>query len=140
MQVALDPGQGIPVSGGVGAEFAERTAVRAALAWLRLATAGDGDVRHRRCRRGAAPAVASAASQRGHVGRRAASLDGLRRLAGRVNTERDAERIEAFADDIERLQRLAVRAAPPPPSSAALRDSHGLASTHRQPRHAPPAA
>ncbi|MFM2076794.1 MAG: hypothetical protein RJA49_684, partial [Actinomycetota bacterium] len=37
VQVALH-GAGVPTSGGVGREFTERTAVRAALAWLRLAT------------------------------------------------------------------------------------------------------
>ena len=40
VQVALGAA-GIAVAGGVGREFAERTAVCAALAWLRLATAGE---------------------------------------------------------------------------------------------------
>ncbi|MEY4173062.1 MAG: hypothetical protein RI900_227, partial [Actinomycetota bacterium] len=40
VQAALT-GAGVPRSGGVGREFLERTAVRAALAWLRLAVGGD---------------------------------------------------------------------------------------------------
>jgi DNA helicase II / ATP-dependent DNA helicase PcrA len=41
VQVALAV-EGIPISGGVGLEFADRTAVRTVLAWLRLAVAGRG--------------------------------------------------------------------------------------------------
>jgi len=36
-----------------------------------------------------------------------ASIAGLRKLAGRINTERDAARVAAFTDDITRLQRMA---------------------------------
>ena len=41
VQVALVVA-GVPIAGGVGLEFADRTAVRTVLAWLRLATAGRG--------------------------------------------------------------------------------------------------
>jgi DNA helicase-2/ATP-dependent DNA helicase PcrA len=57
------------------------------------------------------------------------SVDGLRRLAGRVNTERDAQRINEFADDIERLQSLARTRGTTGAVLGALRDSMGLASS-----------
>ena len=57
------------------------------------------------------------------------SLDGLRRLAARVNTERDAQRIQEFADDIERLQGLAITRGTTGAILGALRDSLGLASS-----------
>ena len=41
VQVALVVA-GVPIAGGVGLEFADRTAVRTVLAWLRLATSGRG--------------------------------------------------------------------------------------------------
>ena len=57
VQVAL-VAEGIPISGGVGLEFADRTAVRTVLAWLRLAVAGrGGDVHPRRHPRGAPAAL-----------------------------------------------------------------------------------
>ena len=61
---------GVPFVGGLGTDFVERTAVRAALAWLRLALGSA--VRTRRPRRGAAPAVAGAAPADPRVGGRAA--------------------------------------------------------------------
>ena len=61
---------GIPVAGGVGLEFADRTSVRAVLAWLRLAT-GRRRVHVRRPRRGVAPAVTTVAPEGRRVGRRA---------------------------------------------------------------------
>ena len=73
---------GVPVAGGVGLEFADRTSVRAVLAWLRLAT-GRRRVHARRPRRGAAPAVAAVAPEGRRVGRRAGRrrrvCDGSRR-------------------------------------------------------------
>ncbi len=42
VQAAL-VGAGVPVSGGVGGDFLDRPAVRAALAWLRLASGGAFD-------------------------------------------------------------------------------------------------
>ena len=106
VQVGLGA-RGIAVSGGVGAEFLERTAIRASLAWLRLAVAKpDGlhssDVAEalRRPSRPMHPNVATWVAEQ-------SSIAGLRRLAGRINTERDAARVAAFTDDITRLQRMA---------------------------------
>jgi DNA helicase II / ATP-dependent DNA helicase PcrA len=100
-------GRGIPVTGGVGREFAERTAVRSALAWLNLSVAspdfldpGDLGEALRRPSRPMHPNVANWVGEQ-------RSIAGLRRLAGRVNNERDASRVAAFADDITRLQQLA---------------------------------
>ena len=99
---------GIPVQGGVGTEFLERTAVRAALAWLRLAVGGADSLAPtdlaealRRPSRPMHPNVATWVTEQ-------TSLPGLRRLAGRVNAERDATRVASFADDIARLQRMAA--------------------------------
>ena len=99
---------GIPVQGGVGAEFMERTAVRAALAWLRLAVGGADSLAPtdlaealRRPSRPMHPNVAAWVTEQ-------PSLAGLRKLAGRVNAERDAARVASFADDIARLQRMAA--------------------------------
>lgn len=98
---------GIAVSGGVGAEFCERTAIRAALAWVRLAVAdparldpSDLAEALRRPSRSLHPNVATWAGEQ-------SSVDGLRRLAGRANNERDAQRVNEFADDIERMQLVA---------------------------------
>ena len=99
---------GIAVDGGVGIEFAERTAIRAALAWLRLSVSdparldpGDLAEALRRPSRPLHPNVAVWVGEQ-------SSLPGLHRLAGRVNNDRDAQRITSFAEDIARLQRLAV--------------------------------
>ena len=127
VQVALGTA-GVPVSGGVGREFADRTAVRAALAWLRLATATErfeaDDVAEalRRPSRSLHPNVAQWVGEQ-------SSVDGLRKLAARVTGERDAMRIEEFAADIERLQRLAAHRGTTGAILGALRDSMGLASS-----------
>ena len=98
---------GIAVQGGVGTEFLERTAIRSALAWTRLASAGPDSLvgsdlaeALRRPSRPMHPSVATWVAEQG-------SIAGLRRLAGRVNNERDASRVAGFADDIARLQRMA---------------------------------
>ena len=98
----------VPVSGGVGAEFAERTAIRAALAWVRLSVSdpsrldpGDLAEALRRPSRPLHPNVATWVGEQ-------TSTQGLHRLAGRVNNDRDAQRITSFADDIARLQQIAV--------------------------------
>ncbi|HSL73686.1 MAG TPA: ATP-dependent DNA helicase UvrD2 [Ilumatobacteraceae bacterium] len=109
VQVAL-ASEGIPVSGGVGSEFADRTAVRTVLAWLRLAVAGRGgsfapdDVREalRRPSRSFHPRITDWVAEQTNV------VD-LHRLAGRLNNERDAERVVEFAADVQALQ-TAVRA------------------------------
>lgn len=99
---------GIPVRGGAGREFLDRVAVRAALAWLRIATGGPDELSAadlaealRRPSRPMHPNVATWVTEQ-------RSVAGLRRLAGRVNNERDARRVAELADDVERLQRLAA--------------------------------
>ncbi|MGD9996859.1 MAG: 3'-5' exonuclease, partial [Ilumatobacteraceae bacterium] len=127
VQAAL-VGAGVPVGGGVGREFADRAAVRAAIAWLRLATAGPAlrsDDVAEALRRPARPMHPNVASWVGEQ----TSVDGLRRLAQRVNNERDAARVGEFTDDVERLQRLATAGRPTADLLAALRDSMGLASS-----------
>jgi len=107
VQVGL-AGRRIPVSGGVGAEFLERTAIRASLAWLRLAVAKPDALQSndlaealRRPSRPMHPNVAGWVAEQ-------ISVAGLRRLAGRITVERDAARVAAFTDDISRLQRMAA--------------------------------
>jgi DNA helicase-2/ATP-dependent DNA helicase PcrA len=119
---------GIGTTGGVGREFTERTAVRAALAWLRLATtaepldADDLAEALRRPSRPMHPNIANwVAEQR--------SIEGLRRLAGRITTERDALRVGEFTDDIERLQRMARGQGTTAGMLGALRDSIGLGTS-----------
>ena len=122
---------GVATSGGVGREFLDRVAVRAALAWLRLATSdgplhpGDVEEALRRPARSMHPNVAKWAAEQ-------TSLDGLRRLAARVNTEKDSIRIDEFAADIQRLQQLASSRGTTGAILAALRDSMGLATTIAQ--------
>ncbi len=127
VQVALGLA-GIATHGGVGAEYADRAAVRGSLAWLRLATTSGGlsrvDVEEalRNPSRPLRPNIAGWVAEQ-------ASLDGLRRLAGRLNTPREAERVEAFAADIERLQQLAEAGASTSSILSRLHDSMGMAST-----------
>ena len=86
VQIALG-GVGVPTHGGVGAEFADRAAVRGSLAWLRLATAKgalsrvDVEEALRNPSRPLRPNIAGWVAEQ-------SALDGLRRLAGRLNTPR----------------------------------------------------
>jgi len=127
VQVALAVA-GIATNGGVGAEFVDRAAVRGSLAWLRLATASGGlskiDVGEalRNPSRPLRPNVAGWVAEQD-------SLAGLRRLVGRLNTPREAERVEAFAADIELLQQLARTGATTAAILSRLHDSMGMAST-----------
>ncbi|MEP6296327.1 MAG: ATP-dependent helicase, partial [Ilumatobacter sp.] len=74
VQVAL-VGEGIPVSGGVGAEFCDRTSVRSVLAWLRIASTDErgrflpGDITEslRRPSRSFHPRITSWISEQGTV-------------------------------------------------------------------------
>jgi DNA helicase-2/ATP-dependent DNA helicase PcrA len=127
VQVAL-ASHGVPVSGGVGRDFVDRTAVRAALAWLRLATAGTSFERSdvaealRRPNRSLHPRIAEWVAEQ-------SSVSGIRRLAQRLNEARDTERVEAFADDIEALQAMAAGTGTTGRLLAVLRDQLGLATT-----------
>jgi DNA helicase-2/ATP-dependent DNA helicase PcrA len=127
VQVALHAA-GVGTSGGVGREFLDRVAVRAALAWLRLVTAKGAfraeDIGEalRRPSRSMHPNVANWVGEQ-------TTVDGIRRLADRVNTERDAQRVREFADDIERLRGIAATRGTTGAILGALRDSMGLASS-----------
>ena len=127
VQVALGAA-GVPTTGGVGVEFADRAAVRGSLAWLRLAaTAGplarvDVEEALRNPSRPLRPNIAGWVAEQ-------TSLDGLRRLAGRLNTPREAERVEAFAADIEQLQQLAAAGTATSTILSTLHESMGMAST-----------
>ena len=98
---------GIDCMAPVGPWFLERTGVSAALAWLRLATAGSARLpadalatAARRPPRGISPRVIEWIAEQRNVG-------ALRRLAGRISDERTAERVSDFADDVERLGDMA---------------------------------
>jgi len=129
VQVALLV-EGISVSGGVGLEFADRTAVRTVLAWLRLAAAGRGatlaadDIREalRRPSRSFHPRITDWVSEQNSV------VD-LNRLAGRLTNERDAERVIDFAADIQTLQKLVGSGATTSDVVLALIDDIGLAGS-----------
>lgn len=125
VQVALSIA-GFPISGGVGAEYAERTAVRAAFAWLRLADAevlSDRDVLEalRRPSRKLHPRVREWVAEQPNVA-------AIRRLADRLNTDRDSVNVASFADDLERLQALHRRGAPTADVLNDLVDRVGLGS------------
>ena len=127
VQVALRAA-GVPTNGGVGSEFLERTAVRATLAWLRLArasgefSAADVGEALRRPSRPLHPRIA------GWVGEQT-SLVGLRRLATRITTERDATTVDQFAADIDKLQQLVKNGGTTEQVLATVRDTFGLASS-----------
>ena len=124
VQIALAVA-GVPRRTGIGPEFADRTAVRAALAWLRLATASgpwrSDDLAEalRRPSRPLHPNVASWVAEQ-------TDAAGLRRLAARLQNERDVERVESFADDIERMSGLARRGGTTEALLLELRDRVGL--------------
>lgn len=119
---------GLATNGGVGAEFVERAAVRGSLAWLRLATT-HGDLSRvdveealRNPSRPLRPNIAGWVAEQ-------TSIDGLRRLAARLNTPREAERVEAFAADVELLRGLAASGATTSSMLSRLHESMGMAST-----------
>ncbi len=98
--------RGIPVEHAVDERWLDRTGVRAALAWLRLASAPTrlraADIREagRRPPRGRSPKLVDWMSEQ-------RSIDDLRRLAGRLN-ERDGEKVNQFAEDLVGLARVAA--------------------------------
>ena len=98
---------GIDCMAPVGPWFLERTGVAAALAWLRLATCGTARlpagalaIAARRPPRGISPRVVEWIAEQRNVG-------ALRRLAARISDERTTQRVEDFADDVERLSETA---------------------------------
>ncbi len=129
VQVALVVA-GIPIAGGVGLEFADRTAVRTVLAWLRLANAGRGgslapdDIREalRRPSRSFHPRITDWVSEQ-------SSVVDLNKLAGRLTNERDAERVIDFAADVQTLQKLVASGATTSDLLLTLIDEIGLAGS-----------
>jgi len=127
VQAAL-VGAGVAVAGETTRSFADRTSVRAALAWLRIATGGarwsaeDTAEALRRPARSLHPRIADWVGEQ-------RSVDELLRLAGRITTERDADTVTAFATDIARLQSLASGGAPTLAVLRSLFDDLGLATT-----------
>lgn len=127
VQAALS-GAGVPCAGGVGREFLDRTAVRAALAWLRLAVGGDrfrsSDMEEavRRPARSMHPRVADWAAEQ-------SSLDGLRRLAARVTTPKDAQTLLDLTADIEVLRAKAAKGDTTAALLGVVFDQIGLAGT-----------
>lgn len=129
VQVAL-VGEGIPVSGGVGLEFCDRTSVRSVLAWLRIASTPEGgrflpaDIGEalRRPSRSFHPRITSWIAEQGSV------VD-LFKLSERLNNERDVDRLMEFAADIQTMQKLVKRGAPTSDVMIALIDEIGLAGS-----------
>ena len=99
---------GIDCMAPVGPWFLERTGVAAALAWLRLATCGSSQLpagalatAARRPPRGISPRVIEWIAEQRNVG-------ALRRLAGRISDERTSQRVQDFAEEIERIGGMAL--------------------------------
>jgi len=106
VQVALGLA-GVPSDRVAGPTWLQRTGVRSALAWLRLADGGGFDPADlaeaaRRPPRGLSGKVIEwVAEQR--------SVDGIVRLAGRMSRDRDREKLEAFAEDLRAVADRARR-------------------------------
>jgi DNA helicase-2/ATP-dependent DNA helicase PcrA len=103
VQVALAVA-GVPITGGVGTEFLDRTAIRSALAWVRLARGGSfaADDLGEALRRPSRPLHPRISDWVGEQG----DLEALSRLAERLTNQRDAARVTEFGDDIARLQAM----------------------------------
>jgi DNA helicase-2/ATP-dependent DNA helicase PcrA len=109
VQVVLRNG-GVPVDGGVSGRFLQRGGVRAALAWLAVASAPaealPGPVLREVARR---PKRGMSASLLDLVGRKS-SVEDLAGLAGWLEekgSEREAGKIRDLADDVGRVRRAA---------------------------------
>ena len=116
---------GVPIAGGVGVEFMDRTSVRAVLAWLRLAVRDSSltpdDLREalRRPSRSLHPRITDWVCEQTDVA-------ALLRLAARLNNERDSDRVTDFATDIQRLARMAADGVPTSDIVLTLTDEMGL--------------
>lgn len=117
---------GVPVAGGIGEEVMERTGVRAALAYLRLAvkpaamTGGDIVEILRRPSRGLPPWFAERLGRR-----RAWSPAQLRALAENV-PEKEAPKVLRLAAELEQLGRVAGRGGGTIATLRHVRDELGL--------------
>jgi DNA helicase-2/ATP-dependent DNA helicase PcrA len=116
----------IPVNGGVGPEFLDRTAIRAFLAWLRLGqgkfNAGDLTEALRRPSRPLHPRCTTWVSEQ-------SDLAGVRRLALRLRDERESQRVLDFATDIERLSEALNDRASTADCVRLVIDEYGLGSS-----------
>ncbi|MBK9178655.1 MAG: ATP-dependent DNA helicase UvrD2 [Acidimicrobiales bacterium] len=115
---------GVPCTAAVGAGYLQRTGVAAALAWLRVAAApaalagADIAASARRPPRKLSPRVVEwLAEQR--------TVASIRRLAARLG-ERDRGKIDAYADDVERLAGLVTGGARTADVLTLVRDELGL--------------
>ncbi|MEO1059592.1 MAG: 3'-5' exonuclease, partial [Actinomycetota bacterium] len=129
---------GIDVRGGIGLEFLDRTAVRAVLSWLRLASSAPGRGRNRRAgarfdpddlrealrrpSRSFHPRITDWICEQGDVVE-------LFKLAGRLNNERDAARLEEFAADVQLLSNMITDGASCAELVLALVERIGLAGS-----------
>lgn len=124
--VALAAG-GVATTTTLGPELLERTGLRAALAYLRIATAPDGDIAAgdlvevlRRPSRGLPQWFPDRLRRRGRW-----SLATLAGIAGTV-TDKDATKVARLVDDVEQLRVAAAAGADAPALLALVRDQIGL--------------
>ena len=117
---------GIPTSSPVDANFLERTGVSGAIAWLRIAAAPAQalpsvalEMAIRRPPRGISRRLAEWAGEQD-------SARGLDQLAGRLNQQRDQDKVTGFADDVRMIQEAANRGATTAEVLTAIRDRVGL--------------
>lgn len=116
---------GVRVNRAVDLRFLERTGVRAALGWLKIASrpdrlrAQDIGFTARRPPRALSPKVVEWMSEQ-------RSVERLRALAARLG-ERDGDKVDNYADDVERLAELAQNAGTDG-ILRCLRDEIGLAA------------
>ena len=124
IQVALRH-HGVPTGAAVGPGYLERSGVRVALAWLRLALspdklrAADVEMAARRPGRGLSPRVVE-----WMAGCRSRAALGA--LAGRLSNERDADKVNGFAADLDVLAQRAGAGAPTAELLMVVRDRVGL--------------
>lgn len=120
---------GIPAAPALDSGLLSRSGVRAALAWLRLASSvahgeamsgPDLNEATRRPPRGLSPGVRAA------LGRGRWELERLIDFADGSNDYRTATRLEDLVDDIERLAAMVQEKAPVADQLAAIRDDLGL--------------
>ncbi len=116
---------GVPTTAPVDTQLLTRSGVRAALAWLQLAgdptrlAGGLVSDAARRPARGLSPRVVEWMGEQ-------RDLAGIRRLAGRLTSQRDTDKVEGFAADVERLAALADGGADTADLLEAVRDQLGL--------------
>ena len=103
---------GVPVDGGVSQRFLQRGGVRAALAWLTVATAPDGALPGpvlrevaRRPKRGMSASLLDLVGKKGSVD----DLVGLAEWLEGKGSAREADKVRDLADDVKRVRDAAER-------------------------------